>query len=394
MPILNEKEFENFSIEGIKNYRTSPFNEITQEFLNDLSKSILTNKTSKLFPDLITFGFFCRRSNLKKNLERYIRELEHRQGYGLVLHIAPSNIPINFAFTFIFGLLSGNSNFVRMPSKQYEQNIFLLKLIDDLLDQKKYKLIKDSTIFFRSERNSANLKNLCKKTDGIVVWGGDETIKNFKELEKKVSCVEVYFPNRVSSLIIDSKSFINEKEKIKVLEKFYNDTYLVDQNACSSPSNIFWLGHKKINSEAQNLFWKELQKMLEKKRYSIHTKHLFDKYISAISAISRNNKPLKIKMHNADIWEIPDAHKLSSGFNLGIFSSTNIKQMTDMAVMLRDNEQTLTYFGCSPVELLDAIKKENCRIDRIVPIGSALDIGFIWDGKDVIRSLSKMTQIV
>jgi len=29
-------------------------------------------------------------------------------------------------------------------------------------------------------------------------------------------------------------------------------------------------------------------------------------------------------------------------------------------------------------------------LDRIVPVGTALDIGFIWDGVDVLQRLSRI----
>ena len=35
----------------------------------------------------------------------------------MIFHITPSNIPTNFAYSFIFGLLTGNSNIVKVPTK-------------------------------------------------------------------------------------------------------------------------------------------------------------------------------------------------------------------------------------------------------------------------------------
>ena len=32
-------------------------------------------------------------------------------------------------------------------------------------------------------------------------------------------------------------------------------------------------------------------------------------------------------------------------------------------------------------------------IDRIVPVGEALDIGVIWDGYDIVRSLSRIIDV-
>ena len=38
-------------------------------------------------------------------------------GRGIALHIPPSNVPMNFAFTMAIGLLSGCENIIRIPQK-------------------------------------------------------------------------------------------------------------------------------------------------------------------------------------------------------------------------------------------------------------------------------------
>ena len=40
---------------------------------------------------------------------------------GLVFHITPSNIPTNFAYSLLFGLLTGNSNIIKVPTKIFPQ---------------------------------------------------------------------------------------------------------------------------------------------------------------------------------------------------------------------------------------------------------------------------------
>ena len=53
--------------------------------------------------------------------------------------------------------------------------------------------------------------------------------------------------------------------------------------------------------------------------------------------------------------------------------------------------QTLTFFGIDPLYLRNEVVKANLKgIDRIVPIGKAMDIGTIWDGHDLIRELSRL----
>ena len=56
--------------------------------------------------------------------------------------------------------------------------------------------------------------------------------------------------------------------------------------------------------------------------------------------------------------------------------------------------QTITYFGFKKNDLKFFVLKNNLLgIDRIVPIGNALDIKIIWDGYDVIQSLSRIITI-
>ena len=57
----------------------------------------------------------------------------------------------------------------------------------------------------------------------------------------------------------NSSSTVNIKEIQRLAEKFYNDTYLVDQNACSSPHLIIWMGNQ-IN-KGRKKFWKSILKI-------------------------------------------------------------------------------------------------------------------------------------
>ena len=123
-----------------------PFDRLVISFLDDLSKGIRKSKESSAYPDLITFSFWCRKSNIN-NLKRQYSNLKNRMGKGLVFHIAPSNVPLNFGYTFIFGLLSGNANIIKIPSKIFPQNDILIYLINGLLKKKISGTKKNPTLF-------------------------------------------------------------------------------------------------------------------------------------------------------------------------------------------------------------------------------------------------------
>ena len=108
-------------IVGNFNFKDGPSNIFDDDIillLNEISKKILISKKCQKFPDLISFGFWCRENNIKTIFNNY-SFFKNRMGRGTVLHITPSNVPTNFAYSMIFGLLSGNNNIIRLPSKNF-----------------------------------------------------------------------------------------------------------------------------------------------------------------------------------------------------------------------------------------------------------------------------------
>ena len=82
--------------------------------------------------------------------------------------------------------------------------------------------------------------------DGRMIWGGNETVRYFKKISTEPHTKDIFFYDRYSICIIQSEFLINiSKMQMKTVAKnFFNDTYLVDQAACSSPIIINWIGKK------------------------------------------------------------------------------------------------------------------------------------------------------
>ena len=168
-------------VKNVKNTIDKPFNELTIKFLADLSKLIINNKKYRNFPDLITFGFWIRESKIQ-NLKKKINNLNQKVSKGTIFHIAPSNVPLNFAYSFVFGLLTGNSNVLKLPSKNFPQVKIFCELINYLFNKKKFQnlKIKNSLIKYNSEIEEIT-KEYSLKSDVRIIWGGDQTIKNIKK---------------------------------------------------------------------------------------------------------------------------------------------------------------------------------------------------------------------
>ena len=364
------------------------------ELLTTISKNILTNTQAREHPDLATFGYFCRPANIKR-MTQSVADHDRRFGWGTTVHIAPSNIPINFAFSFCIGLLTGNSNMVRLPSRQFPQSQLCLQIIDNICKEERFADLRGEISFFQSERSSARLEELVASANGLVVWGGDGAVATFRQMPKPAQCVEVYFPNRVSSAVINSSSILASDDNVmkSIATRFFNDSYLVDQNACSSPSIIFWVGTSEDNKLAQKRFWDAVGALLTS-RYQLDPVAQIDKHLDIMRFIDTQMRPVSLARHSDQIWTLAEDQLEGLTARFGTFAEVEISKLTDIETHLRPNEQTLSYFGYDLEAVTDhLVRNTGITIDRIVAMGSALDFSAQWDGKNLLNLLSRVTII-
>jgi len=369
-----------------------PYNNLVISFLSELSKLILSDKIFKKYSDAITFGFWCRKNNIEQK-KKIFKNNYFRIGYGLVFHIVPSNIPINFLYSFAFGLLSGNSNIIRMPTKEYPQVKIILNTINKIFNKKKYLILKKSNIFIKYKINNEITSEISNFCNARIIWGGDNTIDNITKFKISHKAFDIKFPDRYSICIINTSKVLSLKNnKLRLLAKnFYNDTYLSDQNACSSPHAIFWLG--KDVKKAQNLFWTEIEHIV-KLRYKIPEINLIDKNVLMLNnAINFDNLKLTYKSNyliRVEILKLNNFNTNLRGFS-GLFYEHEIKNINNIAKIISPKFQTLLYYGFDKKKLLNFVKDNNLLgIDRIVKIGNALNIDILWDGHDIVSKLSRI----
>ena len=276
--------------DGINETQTTKIFEKTRmDFCADLSRLILRNPKSKEYKDLVTFAYFIRKASLNRHASEYLKEQSLRLGWGRIVHITPSNIPINTAFSFIFGFLSGNTNLVRIPSSQAPQLDIFIGAFNELTTQDRYTIIGKSNIFFQSERTSNFLLEQLKIADGRIIWGGDHTVSEVRKISLKAKSIELAFPDRSSLCVIDPTKIgmLTEVELHSLCNKFYNDTLLVDQNACSSPSIIIWMG-KGLNHNYIERFWRKVN-LIELEKGPIGARKYIDKLVKIGNILNSEN---------------------------------------------------------------------------------------------------------
>ena len=71
-----------------------------------------------------------------------------------------------------------------------------------------------------------------------------------------------------------------------------------------------------------------------------------------------------------------------------------LSQLVDLASHIRPEDQTLSVYGFSEGELGELLATlSNRGLDRVVPIGQALEFGNIWDGIDLLDSMSRKIDV-
>ena len=380
--------------ENISKSILQPFDKQICEFINKLSENILKNKISRKSSDLIAASFWCSKRNIQKLKKNYDNKLNF--GRGLIFHIAPSNVPTNFFYSLIFGLLSGNSNIVKVPSNNFFQINIICESIKITLLEPKFNKIKKFISIVRYKDNEINRisENISKICDVRIIWGGDKTINKIREFTLRPHAYDITFSDRTSLCILNVEKIlkINNKELSKLIRNFYNDTYTADQNACSSPHLILWFGKGNIKT-AQNKFWNELNKKVIKDYIApdIATLEKYNQFCKD-AVLNKNIKSNKIYSKYLYTLEI---NKLNNNIDSlkgkwGYFYEYRIKNLKEIKNLISKKFQTMTYFGFEKEFIQNFIKEySNNGIDRAVPVGQALDINLVWDGHDLISTLSR-----
>ena len=384
---------------NFKLYVHQPVNNLVINFLDEFSGELKKTKDVYRYSDLVYLIQWCRKKKIE-NLKKTIFPYETRLGKGLIFHICPSNVPTNFIYSFFFGLLSGNSNIIKVPTANSYQKKIIIKSINKILSKKKFIKIKESNYFIQYDKNSEKeithkISSVC---DGRVIWGGDSSINEIRKFSIPERSMDISFSDRYSICIINLKELSKiKKNEIKIIaNKFYYDSYSMNQQGCNSPHFLFWIGKK--NVKIQKIFWQCLDEIVEKK-YVFEEIQIVDKYTKLLEniVINKNIKNINLKKNNIYILDFDK--KASEIENIrgvsGFFYQVNLNDLGELKKYISKKCQTATYYGYKKDEFKNFIINNNLTgVDRIVPIGNALDIDVLWDGYDLIKTLSRIISIV
>lgn len=394
MPELPGLTFVVGDAETIERMRTArplvPFSDEAVGFLDALSKRLFAS--GRGYPDVVTFAFWCRKGAVLRERKRYEADA-FRLGRGIAFHSTPSNVAVNFAFSFATGLLAGNPNIVRLPARDFPQVTVISNAVRETLSEipamkpyvafVRYGLVKECSDYFSS---------ICASR---IVWGGDQTIAMMRQSSLPPRAVEVTFADRYSLLVLDADAVMALPDMKNLVRAFWNDTYLTDQNACTAPRLIVWMGKDK--AAAKERFWRAVHALVKseyglKPVQSVGKLAAFYRAAAAIPGMRLVESPDNF-ITRVSVPEFA-ASLMDFKYNSGFFFELDAD---DLSAVFRNTSvkcQTVTQFGMSREVLAEALKRSAPQgIDRIVSVGASMDFSLIWDGYDLIRTLSRVVTV-
>jgi acyl-CoA reductase-like NAD-dependent aldehyde dehydrogenase len=368
------------------------FSDIAVGFLAALSRGLMLNPEAKKYVDVVSYAYWIRKGSIEAAKDKHI-DYENRIGRGVALHIAPSNVPVNFAVSMTSSLLAGNATIIRLSAKTFAQADIICGEIKKLLDGE-FKALRGYICIVRYEHDeeiTAALSSIC---DLRIIWGGNRTIESIRKAPLPPRAVEMTFADRHSIAIINADTYL-ECDPGDIARKFYTDTYYTDQNACSSPRIIIWTGNK--TDEAGKRFWEELEALVLKE-YDMKPIQAIDK-LSSFTALamsgygarllSKDNYVVRIEVDSLD-EKLMD-YKNSGGF---FFEYVIKKDLGEIVPLLGKSCQTVSVLGVDKGAVKEIVFRHGVRgVDRIVDLGQTMALEFIWDGYRMIEAMTRLIYV-
>lgn len=372
-----------------------PYDPEIVDFLDAVSEDIMKHPESRQIPGLNAFAFWCRKKHLLQLKEKHPIS-DDRCGRGMIFHICASNIPGLFAWSMAIGLLMGNCNLVRVSFGQETMRVAeaFCAPFARVLEKKGYRHLADRmAVVTYPKKNETLTIRYSEMADLRIIWGGDAAIEAITGLQCEPMPEDILFPDRTSAALIDAAvvNAMDEDELNYQARLFYDDTYAMDQNACSSPQLIVWRGSEEACRGASERWWRAVLHQL--KEYSLSEKQVYDKYSLACELAMQDECEMVqwVDQKLCHIWmrSLPKDWADLKG-NSGIFMEYRVENQEALREIDCEKLQTLLVLGIEHDYLQQMVSAYSMKgISRIAAFGQALEMDLIWDGQDLTQKLTE-----
>jgi len=376
-----------------------PFGRTVVAFCDSLSRALLLHPEARRYPEIQAVGFYMRLAALSE-LEREFAALHTPDSllvpHGTVFHIPPSNVDTIFLYSWLLSVVVGNRNLIRLSSRTTPQVELICHLYTDAL--REHPSLASNTKMIRYGHETEITRVLSQACDVRVVWGGDHTVNAVRQAPLAPGGRELTFPDRFAIAVLRAETVLDldGAKMSRLAADFFNDTYWFDQSACSSPRIVVWVGGQETCRAASARLRDALGCVVRERKYVLPVGLALEKltfaYRCAIDLFATTftaSDATLMSLSLADLRDLPREH--CGG---GLFFEGATPSLMDLVPAIRRKDQTLTHFGFSHEDLFSLARALNGRgIDRMVPIGQALNFHRYWDGYDLLQHLTRRIHV-
>ena len=373
--------------------RAAPFAPERLALVDAVRKAILANPQARSRPEMVALAFWARAASLAV-LARTLDDGHTRAPRGTALHIAPGNVDTMFLYSALMSVLAGNVNIVRVSSRESDALALLLQLLDEALGTLPAGL-RDCLLIVRYPAEKIINDALSAHADVRVIWGGDDTVREVRASPLPPHAAELTFPSKVSAAVIDAAAWSAAPDQAEQARRFALDAITFGQQACSSPLAVFWRGDAAAVTAAQAAFWPLVETAIAAAAEPFEARAAVDKLVAeqmlaaAGPAHHRTTRDYRMR-----VTETPELTRLTRTAGDGFFVERRIAALSDLAELIGRDWQTIASLGVPGDEwraMLAGARPHG--VDRVVPFGKALAFGHVWDGVNLLTSLTRIISI-
>ena len=342
------------------------------------------------------FGFWIRRGAVQKLAAGFHSRLPARtraRARGLVFHLPPQNVETVFLYSWALSYLAGNANVTRLPQQLNQA----MREVCNLFLEELSSLGDDTQLFIHYPTTTALGAQISRCSDARVVWGGDAKVAAFAALPLRNGGKSIWFGDRSSFSVLKGTALgeLDNEDLIVLARRLFNDIFVFDQMACSSPHVLYVVGNEDIHRPAVERLLKSLRHLAAASGQSSTTGHFMRKMVAAHRAAAAGEASA-IEWRDAALTHVVSsgssrpADRIGGGFLWIVY----IPSTSHLSALASERDQTVTHFGFETQEISDLAERvAGSGVSRLAPVGSALDFDFVWDGYDIPFELTRLVRI-
>ncbi|HEY0953582.1 MAG TPA: acyl-CoA reductase [Roseateles sp.] len=374
------------------------FGELQLAFAAALSRALTQSPEARAHAELVALGFWLRPAHLRTLVEAQRARAEGGgwlQPRGLCFHVAPGNVDTIFVYSWMLSLLCGNRSVVRLSSRDSEQTRCLLGVLARQLALPEWQEIARRVLVLRYGHDDAISGRLSAACDIRIVWGGDNAVRALRALPLPTTATELCFPDKFSLAVLDvaAVAALDDTALAQLAQRFTADAYSFGQMACSSPRLVLWHGEAAAARAGAERFWAAVAQRVAGFAHGLEAADAMNKRV-AVDLLAMAQPGVQVLPTTRSVLQrvwldapavLPEAH--CGG---GLFHEASFEQFGQLAPLWSRRVQTVSQFGLGAERWQAWLAAQPVAgIDRIVPVGRALDFDPVWDGQDLWAAFTR-----